>query len=56
MALIRFDRLISDRAVVPFFQPIVNVRDRTVVGYEVLGRSEVYGLKTPTRCSKLPRN
>jgi EAL domain-containing protein (putative c-di-GMP-specific phosphodiesterase class I) len=47
MALIRFDRLIADREVVPFFQPIVRSLDHTILGYEVLGRSEVYGLKTP---------
>ncbi len=47
MALIQFDRLMAERAVVPFFQPIVCSADKQVVGYEVLGRSRLFGLKTP---------
>ena len=47
MALIQFDRLMNERAVVPFFQPIVRSCDSQVVGYEVLGRSHLFGLKTP---------
>ena len=47
MALIQFDRLMTERAVVPFFQPIVRSQDSQVVGYEVLGRSHLFGLKTP---------
>ncbi len=47
MALIQFDRLISERAVVPFFQPIVKSTDASAIGYEVLGRSHLFGLKTP---------
>ncbi|MCO6045339.1 EAL domain-containing protein [Aeoliella sp. ICT_H6.2] len=44
LALIQFDRLITDRAVLPHFQPI---DDRTTIGYEVLGRSKLYGLSNP---------
>lgn len=47
MALIQFDRLMSERAVVPFFQPIVRTDDRSTIAYEVLGRSHLFGLKTP---------
>ncbi len=47
MALIQFDRLMTERAVVPFFQPIVRSRGGQTVGYEVLGRSHLFGLKTP---------
>lgn len=47
MALIQFDRLMTERAVIPYFQPIVRSVDREVVGYEVLGRSHLFGLKTP---------
>jgi EAL domain-containing protein (putative c-di-GMP-specific phosphodiesterase class I) len=47
MALIQFDRLMSERAIVAFYQPIVRSGDFAVVAYEVLGRSSLYGLKTP---------
>jgi len=42
-----FDRLLDDPAVVPFFQPIVQLDDDRIVGYEVLARSRLIGLKTP---------
>lgn len=49
MALVQFERLINERAVVPFYQPIVDLRSGSpiVVGYEVLGRSRLFGLRTP---------
>lgn len=46
-AMMQFDRLINDSGVVPFFQPIVRTDNCEVVGYEVLGRSRLFGLKTP---------
>ena len=45
MALIQFDRLMSERAVIPFFQPIVKSADRELVGYEVLGRSHFFRIE-----------
>ena len=44
----RFERLLVDGAV-PFFQPIQMIDGLTneVVGYEVLGRSRLFGLNTP---------
>ncbi|HEY4232803.1 MAG TPA: EAL domain-containing protein [Lacipirellulaceae bacterium] len=47
LALIQFDQLVTERAVVPHFQPIVDMRDGRVFGYEVLGRSRLFGLKDP---------
>ncbi len=47
LAMMQFDRLMNDGGVVPFFQPIVNIDDCVTVGYEVLGRSRLFGLKTP---------
>lgn len=47
LALIQFDKLMSERAVVPHFQPIVTMRDLHVDGYEILGRSRLFGLTTP---------
>ena len=48
LALVQFDRLMSTRSVLPFFQPIVSMQSRETVAYEVLGRSEVFGLETPS--------
>ena len=47
LAMMQFDRLMNDGGLIPFFQPIVEVADQKVVGYEVLGRSRLFGLKTP---------
>ena len=47
LALIQFDRLIESGAFVPFFQPIVAMADQSRIGYEVLGRSRIFGLQTP---------
>ena len=48
LAMMQFERLINDEAVVPFYQPIVALDDaRSVVGYEALGRSSLFGLQTP---------
>jgi EAL domain-containing protein (putative c-di-GMP-specific phosphodiesterase class I) len=47
LSLIQFDKLMNDRAVVPHFQSIIDIRTGVVTGYEVLGRSNLFGLKTP---------
>ncbi len=36
----KFRRLLRDRNVIPYFQPIVRFSDATAVGYEVLGRAQ----------------
>ena len=46
-AVSNFDRLMTDRAVVPHFQPIVRTADLTLEGYEILARSDLEGLETP---------
>ena len=46
LALVQFDRLMSQRLVVPHFQPIVKLSDHSQVGYEVLGRGRVFGLES----------
>lgn len=40
-------RLLSEPAVIPYFQPILNLKDGELTGYEVLARSEVPGFETP---------
>ncbi len=47
MALIQFDKLITERAVLPFLQPIITLADSEPVGFEVLGRSRLYGMTDP---------
>ena len=47
LAMIQFDRLISQDEVVPFLQPIVHTGDRAVCGFEVLGRCRLFGLMNP---------
>lgn len=47
LAMIQFERLISENAVVPFFQPILTLSDCKIMGFEVLGRSRLFGLMSP---------
>lgn len=47
LSMMQFERLINESAVVPFFQPIVRMGDRSDYGYEILGRSRLFGLSTP---------
>jgi len=47
MALVQFDTLMAERAVVPHFQPIVRMNSLQDFGYEVLVRSRMVGLQTP---------
>lgn len=49
MALVLFDRLISEQAVIPHYQPIVDPRTGAVEGVEVLARSRLTGLETPVQ-------
>jgi EAL domain-containing protein (putative c-di-GMP-specific phosphodiesterase class I) len=48
LANLEFDRLLTDHAVVPHFQPIVRLDNGQRVGYEVLARSRLVGLETPS--------
>ena len=45
--LTQFHRLLTDRAVVPYFQPIVQFSDGQTIGYEALARSSLAGLMNP---------
>ena len=47
LALVQFDRLMSDEAVVPHYQSIVDLRSKQIIGYEVLGRSRIPHLESP---------
>lgn len=46
LALIQFDKLMTERAVKCHFQPIVTMAGDPI-GYEVLGRSRLFGLRDP---------
>ena len=39
-----FNELLRTRAVVPYFQPLLRLSDRQVIGYELLGRGNLKGL------------
>jgi EAL domain-containing protein (putative c-di-GMP-specific phosphodiesterase class I) len=46
LALVQFDRLMEKRLVTPFFQPIVSIDGSSILGYEVLARSRMFGLES----------
>ncbi len=46
LALVQFDRMMENRLVTPFFQPIVSMQTSETLGYEVLARSRLFGLET----------
>jgi EAL domain-containing protein (putative c-di-GMP-specific phosphodiesterase class I) len=45
--LMQFDRLMTERAVVPYFQPIVVMPTGERIGFEILARSRLEGLENP---------
>ena len=45
--LTQFQRLLAERAVIPYFQPIVRFFDSQTIGYEVLARSSLPGMANP---------
>ncbi len=45
--LLTFDRLLSERRVIPFYQPIITLDRRSTPGFEVLARSDLPELKNP---------
>jgi len=47
LALVQFDKLMSERQVSPYYQPIVDLASGETIAYEVLGRSRLYGIETP---------
>lgn len=46
LALVQFDRLMSQRLVRPHFQPIVTLEGTRQIGFEILGRGSVFGLES----------
>lgn len=46
LALVQFDRLMENRLVTPFYQPIIDMRTGEFRGYEVLARSRLFGLES----------
>jgi EAL domain-containing protein (putative c-di-GMP-specific phosphodiesterase class I) len=47
LALLQFDKLMSEEAVTPFFQPIVAIATKEILGYEILARSRLFGMRMP---------
>lgn len=52
LTALRFGQVMSQRSVVPFFQPLVNLDDHSLLGYEALLRCRVEGLESPARLFK----
>ena len=46
-AYTQIDQLIDHGAITPVYQPIVELRGHTIVGYEALARSDIKGLERP---------
>ncbi len=46
LALVQFDRLMSQKLVLPHFQPILNLKTLETTGFEILGRGRVFGLES----------
>lgn len=46
LALVQFDRMMENRLVTPYFQPIVDMKSGKFRGYEVLARSRLFGLES----------
>lgn len=46
LALVQFDRLMENRLVTPYYQPIVDMKNGQFRGYEVLARSRLFGLES----------
>ncbi len=50
LAIMQFDRLLREESVTPLYQPIVEMDDkRGTLGYELLGRSDLFGLQMPAQ-------
>jgi EAL domain-containing protein (putative c-di-GMP-specific phosphodiesterase class I) len=48
-----FDRLLNKPDIDPYFQPIVDLRNGSTIGYEVLVRSRIKGLEFPDRIFRI---
>lgn len=46
LALVQFDRLMSEQLVKPHYQSIVRLGNLELIGYEILGRGNVFGLES----------
>lgn len=49
LARVLFDKLLIEQQVTPYFQPIIDLHCRSTVAFEVLGRSRLPGLETPSQ-------
>jgi len=49
LAIVQFDRLITGKAIVSHYQPIVELATGQTVAYEVLARSRLIGLESPAQ-------
>jgi len=53
IAHVQFDSLIHDPAIEPVFQPIVDLKTRSIIAFELLSRSQLFGLETPEKMFRI---
>ncbi|MCA9192011.1 MAG: EAL domain-containing protein [Planctomycetales bacterium] len=46
LSLVQFDRLMENRLVTPYYQPILDLKSGSNLGFEVLARSRLFGLES----------
>ncbi len=49
LARVQFEKLMAEGIVTPYYQPIVDLKTKETIAFEVLGRSRLVGLETPGR-------
>jgi EAL domain-containing protein (putative c-di-GMP-specific phosphodiesterase class I) len=47
LGLVQFEKLFTDRVIIPYFQPVVDMTSLETIGFEILSRSRLVGLETP---------
>lgn len=47
LGLLQFDKLLTGRALIPYFQPVIDLRNEQTVAYEILSRSRLLGMENP---------
>ncbi len=47
LGLVQFDKLLNERALLSYFQPVVELNGQRTVAYEILSRSRLVGLEHP---------
>lgn len=49
LARVQFEKLLREQNVIPYYQPIVDLKTSEIIAFEALARSRLVGLETPGR-------